>query len=328
MSLARIILTGTFVLFGLIGTIGFFKKLTHKSGGPKEAAIMPQAPVEKRRAPPQARPVEIEKTAVKQAPVIPVTLGEDLPNVDRLFELFTTGPKKLPIVETVTYTSNVSWLKGRPAWIADYASHFGTSRHFIARSLNGRSDYFTQKILPGSRFNVFKKDKHLQFHLVIDVSRCKMGFYYVDLDTNERVLLKTYKVGLGKVDAEKPSGTLTPLGKYTLNDHVAIYQPGIMGYHQDRKVEMIQVFGTRWLPISELKGYGIQGLPWTQDPKTGELVEQRELIGKYNSDGCIRLAHEDIEELYAIVISKPTFVQIVRDFREAILPAVEVAVPR
>ncbi len=262
-------------------------------------------------------------------------LKDDFPNIDRIFQLYTTGSSRLPIVETITYSSTVSWLKGRPAWIADYATHFNTSRHFIARSLNGRADYFSQKVSEGSKFNVFRKDKKINFHLLVDVSRCKMGFYYVDLDTHERVLLKTYRVGLGKLDPASPSGTLTPLGRYILGNRVAIYQPGMMGFYQDQKVEMVRVFGTRWIPLEQegektiltAKGYGLQGAPWNVDAASGQPIEGREVIGAYDSDGCIRLASEDIEELYSIVLTKPTFVEIVKDFHEVKLPGVEVAAP-
>ena len=63
------------------------------------------------------------------------------------------------------------------------------------------------------------------------------------------------------------------------------------------------------------------------DPDTGQMVENRESIGAYDSDGCIRLSSEDIEELFAIVLTKPTFIEIVKDFHEAKLPGVEVAAP-
>ena len=81
----------------------------------------------------------------------------------RLEDFFLKGVDKFPIVETITYTSRVPWLKGRPAWIADYASFHQTSRHFIARSLNGKEDYETQKVSPGDTFNVIKKDKSIVF---------------------------------------------------------------------------------------------------------------------------------------------------------------------
>jgi lipoprotein-anchoring transpeptidase ErfK/SrfK len=253
-----------------------------------------------------------------------IAVEDDFPAMDRIHQLFTTGPSKLPIVETVTYSSNVPWLKGRPAWIADYAAHYQTSRHFIARSLNGKPDYFTQKVSTGNRFNVFRLDKNIQFYLLIDVSLCKMGFYYVDLGTQERVLLKTYRVGLGRSDPTLSSQTLTPLGKFTLGDKVAIYKPGIMGLFRGQRTEMVRVFGTRWLPFAHFEeaGYGIHGAPWKEE--NGTFVEN---IGTYDSDGCIRLSAQDIEELFAIVITKPTFVEIVKDFHEAKLPGKEVAVP-
>ena len=73
------------------------------------------------------------------------TIKDTFPEADRMAQLFRTKGEKLPIVETVSYTSRVDWLKGRPAWIADYAAHFATSRHFIARSLNGKADYLRKK---------------------------------------------------------------------------------------------------------------------------------------------------------------------------------------
>lgn len=250
--------------------------------------------------------------------------------VDRVNLLFTTDASKLPYVETVTYTSRVPWLKGRAAWIADYASYYQTTRHFIARSLNKKADYFSQKVGPGDRFNVFKKDIDVSFHLLIDLSNRKMWFYLVDQKTSERMLLKTYRVGVGRKDNKKSSGYLTPIGKYKLGEKVAIYQPGTMGIFRDQKVEMIRIFGTRWIPFEKelencsdvAKGYGLHGTPWVNDA-TGKLAEDREKIGQYNSDGCIRLASEDMEEIFAIVLTKPTVVEIVKEFKDAKLPGVE-----
>lgn len=244
----------------------------------------------------------------------------ELPEVDRIEEFFNKGEPKLPIVETIIYKSHVPWQKGRPAWLSDYASHYNTSRHFIARSLNGSRDYFKQELKENDRFNVLRSDKKYQFHFVVDSSRCRMWFYYVDLDNNnEKVLLKTYHVGLGRIDSSKTSGLLTPLGTYSLGSKIATYKPKSMGTYQGNKIEMITVFGTRWIPFDKeinnctepSKGFGLHGTPWLQgvDNDTG--------IGKYESDGCIRLATPDIEEIYAIVVSKPTTIEIVRDFSEA-----------
>ena len=245
-------------------------------------------------------------------------------SVDRVRQLFSKGSDKLPIVETVTYSSRVNWLKGRPAWLADYASHFNTSRHFIARSLNNKLDYVNQKVSIGDRFNVFKKNISIEFHLLINLSTAKMQFSYIDLDSKEETLLKTYPVGLGRIDPNSPSGCLTPVGKFKLGSKVAIYTPGVTGFYQNRKIEMIDVFGTRWLPLDEAlegcsdyaKGYGIHGVPCHFDPSTGVLREEKELIGDYNSDGCIHMTKDHIEELFAIVISKPTTVEIIRGTTE------------
>lgn len=291
----------------------------------------------KRPAPAPATEVVVAPVVVAPPPkavvkkeALPVVQAENLPEANRIGQLFALDSAKLPFVETISYTSRVPWLKDRPAWIADYASHFETSRHFIARSLNRKADYFTQKVSPGDRFNVFKRDRPVQFHLLIDLKRCKLWFYAYDIEAGERTLLKTYRVGLGRSEGSRASGFLTPVGKYSLGEKVAIYKPGTMGTFQDKKTEMIRIFGTRWIPFDRelegcsdpAKGFGIHGAPWVAEGN-GQLAEDKSQIGKYSSDGCIRMSAEDMEELFAIVITKPTVVEIVRDFHEARLPGVE-----
>lgn len=257
------------------------------------------------------------------------------PKIDRMHQLFTTEANKFPIVETISFNPKVNWLEGRLAWIADYASYFKTSRHFIARSLNGKADYFSQNVSQGNKFNVYKLDRPFEFHIAIDLSQCQMALYYFDQLTNERVMLKTYTVGVGRKDETKSSGYLTPTGTFKLGSKIAIYKPGIMGTFQDKKVEMIRIFGTRWLPFESIqtseeglaKGLGIHGLPW-QDASDGEnLQENITSIGCYSSDGCIRLTKEDIEELFAVVISKPCFVHIGYCIDDMTLPGIEVVQP-
>ena len=313
-------LIGTVALFGAIGFVGWMKR-NPKPPQPRQELVQ-EIPIPK-KAEPVAKAPEPKKPPEQK-------VAESLPDADRIQQLFALDSSKLPIVETVSYTSRVPWLKGRPAWIADYASYYGTSRHFIARSLNKKVDYLTQKVSPGDRFNVFKKDKNINFHLLIDLSRCKMWFYYIDLDSNERVLLKTYKVGLGRLDPRKASGCLTPTGKYSLGEKIAIYKPGTMGLFQDQKTEMIRIFGSRWIPFEgeiegctePAKGLGLHGAPWILDAG-GQLVEDKAKIGKYDSDGCIRIAANDIEEIFSIVITKPATVELVKDYREAKLPGKE-----
>lgn len=344
MSIQRYLTIGAISLFTVIGVAACFKKFIHLKQ-PTTASALKESPLERGETPvvsAESRAVAEEGEKTQNVPFSPTsadfnleTLQDDFPMVDRVFQLFTTGQSKLPIVETITYSSSVPWLKGRPAWIADYAAHYHTSRHFIARSLNGKADYFSQKAFEGSKFNVFRNDKQIQFYLLVDVSRLKMGLYYVDLNTKERVLLKTYRVSLGRLDPTKPSGTLTPLGRYQLGDKVAIYQPGTLSYFLDQKVEMIRVFGTRWIPFEQEidrataspKGYGLYGAPWSIDQSSGKWVEQRACIGKNDTDGGIRLLSEDVEEIFSIIISKPTFIEIVRDFRHAKLPGNEVSNP-
>ncbi|MBS4166683.1 Uncharacterized protein NEOC65_001776 [Neochlamydia sp. AcF65] len=246
-----------------------------------------------------------------------------LPEENRVMEFFNTTSPKFPIVETITYKSRVNWQKGRPAWLSDYANHYKTSRHFIARSLNGKPDYLKQDVNEGARFNILHPHKMIHFHLLIDLSRCQMWFYYYDINTKEKVLVKTYKVGLGRLDPSARSGLLTPLGIYSLGSRVAVYSPKIMGIHQGAKVEMIRIFGTRWIPFEKelhgttapAKGLGIHGMPWLV--KNGTLMEDTNSLSKYESDGCIRMAAEDIEELYSIIISRPTTLELTKDFFKA-----------
>lgn len=338
----KIFLLFTVALFLVIGIAAYVKKKPESASEPVNTVAVAAVPV------PVELPLGKEEPIIQAAPVAPrmaspmFTHSEDdnllksrssegLPTADRVMELFNVSGPQLPIVETVTYKSRVGWQKGRPAWISDYATHYNTSRHFIARSLNGKPDYLKQDVAEGNRFNVFRLDKNIEFYLLIDLSRAKMWMYYVDTDTNERVLLKTYDVGLGRPDRSKASGILTPLGKYSLGNRIVIYQPGTTGFHNGQKVELIRVFGTRWIPFEKeisnttapAKGFGIHGVPWVTDPKTGQLVEDDSSVGKYEGDGCIRLATKDIEELYSIIITKPTTVELVQDFYEAKLPGKE-----
>ena len=110
------------------------------------------------------------------------------------------------------------------------------------------------------------------------------------------------------------------------------YKPGVMGYFNHEKTEMIRVFGTRWIPFekeiknctSPAKGFGIHGAPWIEG-KGGKLEGSDQGIGKYEGDGCIRLFTSDIEEVYAIITSQTAFVHLVRDYHDADLPGRELA---
>lgn len=325
MSLGKILGLTAFILFSVIALTAFLK-----DSGEAPALVSKVEPIEidleEEIVKPKVQevikelPVVVKASFEPPAPIIkPPTPAKELPEADRLDELFSVTGPKLPFVETIIYKSRVAWQKGRPAWLSDYASHFGTSRHFIARSLNGKADYFKQDVSDGDKFNVLKQDRDLEFQLVVDTSRCKLWLFA--LDGGKQVLLKTFSVSLGRKDSSKESGMLTPLGKYSLGDKVAIYKPGVMGHYKGQKTEMIRVFGTRWIPFSKEtrdstappKGFGIHGVPWAKG-KGGEWEEDLLSLGKYESDGCIRLASDDIETIFAIIISHPAYIELVRDY--------------
>ncbi len=313
MSFPKVLVITAILLFGGIGLLSLFKSKNAPSQGEAEASLVKQSHVEN---------MENEERGLTLS-------DEELPTANRIDMLFNTSKhRQLPIVETVTYSSRVSWIKGRPAWIADYASEFETSTHFISRSLSRKANYGYFKVANGDRFNVLKKDHPHEFYLLVDQSRLKCWFYYVDKVKDERVLLNVYNVGLGREDSNALSGSLTPIGKYSLGDRVAVYKPGVMGFYNSERVEMMRTFGTRWIPFEEelancsepAKGFGIHGAPWIEEVNS-HLIEDATTIGQYDSDGCIRFRTEDIEEIYAITITKPTVIEIVPSFEAASLPA-------
>ncbi len=293
------------VLFGVMGLMALRQRA---------AEVEPEIAVDE--------PIVIQPAVAAGAPV-------ELPDANRMNEFFNTGMPRLPIVETVTYSPKVSWLPGKSAWVENYASYFSTSRHMIARSLNGCSDYESQQVSNGDRFNVFAKDKPVSFHLVVDVSRARMWVYYLDESAGTRTLVKSYPVGLGRADSKRASGFLTPLGTYDLGQKIAVYRPGMTGLYNKEPIEMVQIFGTRWIPFdgeiegctAPSRGLGLHGCPWIT--KSGELVEDRSGLGTFESDGCIRLATEDMEELFSVIITKPARIYLVRDFFDAKLPGKE-----
>lgn len=320
--MAKVLFVTALILFSLIGVALFFKKPVQTEVRTLNAPVEIELETEVKPFEQEPQEEVVFPKAEEDIASVATNADEFLPEVDRIDELFNKVDPKLSIVETITYKSRVPWQKGRPAWLSDYAAHYETSRHFIARSLNGKPDYLKQDVSEGDRFNVLRKDKDISFHLLIDTSRCKMWFYYSDADS-KNVLLKTYNVSLGRKDGTKTSGLLTPLGKYSIGNRVAIYKPKVTGYHKGQKTEMVRVFGTRWIPFDKeisgctepAKGFGLHGVPWRDTDSA--LSEDLSSIGKYESDGCIRLATKDIEEIFAIIITKPAIVELVKDFRQS-----------
>lgn len=350
MSFIKGFVLSVVVLFAIVGGLGLSKKAKLKNANvavqeaveeksPQEtAAYLAEAekayitaPIKSEKAPAKVEKVVAKIEAAPPAHIDSLDMA-DYDKTNQVQRFFTLGKNKFPFVETISYKSKVPWLQGRPAWIADYASHYSTSRHFIARSLNAKADYYTQKVASGDQFNVFSLDTNLEFHLVVDLEQHMMWFYAHDVDKDKRYFIRTYPIACGKEDATSPSGCLSPVGTFKLGEKVAIYKPDVEGFFKDTKVEMVTVFGTRWIPYSgeddyslaSIKGYGIHGAPWQRNEKTGELQEVKDAIGKNVSSGCIWLHQDDIEELFSIVITKPTTIQIVKKFQDAKLPGVEI----
>lgn len=96
--------------------------------------------------------------------------------------------------------------------------------------------------------------------------------------------VKQYDVGIGKDDK-------TPVGKFEVAEKlikpVWYSGDGVYPYGHPKNV-----LGTRWIGLKDkpgLYGYGIHG---TAEPES---------IGKSESNGCVRLRNEDVEEIYAFV---------------------------
>ncbi len=277
---------------------------------------------------------EVEPAApIELSPLTPTSDDSLLPrDVDLMAQLFNPYPPLLPIVETISYSGRVAWLTGRAAYLGDYAAHHKTSKHFISRSLHGMGNYISDVVSNGNKFNVLKTDKNIEFHLLVDLSRLKMWVYYYDKDEDQRVLLKSYPVCAGRLDSNCRSGSLTPFGTFSLGSEIAVYKPGSLGTFKNEVKEMISIFGVRWIPFDRevahctaaCKGIGIHGIPWHRDAE-GEYTEYRGCIGNYESNGCIRMHTEDVEELFSVIVSRPSLIHVVPDFSEAKLPGKEIS---
>jgi len=91
---------------------------------------------------------------------------------------------------------------------------------------------------------------------------------------------------------------------------------------------MIEVYGTRWMPFDRelencsdgAKGYGIHGLPCRFIEEKGAIEEIESVVGVRNTDGSLRLHKDDVEELFSIIITKPTIVEVVKNKKDVHLP--------
>jgi hypothetical protein len=125
MAIPKVILVGTLSLFAVIGTVGTVKKIFFSPKKPSVvAAVAPAKEIKRVVTPVATSAAPVKKAEPPKAAPAAQPAPKEVKRVDRIGQLFTTGPTKLPIVETITYSSQVPWLKGRPAWVGDYAQPF------------------------------------------------------------------------------------------------------------------------------------------------------------------------------------------------------------
>lgn len=125
-------------------------------------------------------------------------------------------------------------------------------------------------IKPGQRFKITKSN----FSILVRKGKNKLY-----LKNNEK-LVRVYKVATGKDNS-------TPEGRFTIINRLESptwYTAGAIFPPESPE----NILGSRWLGLSE-KGYGIHGTDSPDD------------IGKYVTNGCIRLLEQDIQELYKLV---------------------------
>lgn len=149
------------------------------------------------------------------------------------------------------------------------AKEFNTTVELIMRSNNLTSD----KIMPGKKIKVWTA----AFNILVDKSQ-----NILVLKTKDEEIVKTYIVATG-------ANNSTPVGTFTIVDRIPNppwFKPGAVKPIPAGDPE--NILGTRWLGIS-VPSYGIHG---TTEPQS---------LGKQATQGCVRMANSDVEELYTIV---------------------------
>ncbi|MDY7010540.1 MAG: L,D-transpeptidase family protein [Planctomycetota bacterium] len=140
------------------------------------------------------------------------------------------------------------------------------------------------------------------FHAVISKSRCVMDVFLEEPKTGGKIFVRRFRVGVG-MDGSTPAGQwcVSLGGKMT---HAPWTPPassnlprkriqwGQPGYPLGKMGYWISIEGIGKTPYTREDGYGIHG---TNNPDS---------IGKASSLGCIRLADDDIEMVFAMLYEK------------------------
>ncbi len=146
------------------------------------------------------------------------------------------------------------------------AREFKTTPDLIRKSNNLSSDIIT----PGKKIKVWKAP----FSILVDKSQ-----NILILKSDEEII-KTYVVATGK-DNSTPTGNFKITSKLV---NPTWFKTGAVIPAGSAE----NVLGTRWMGLDK-PSYGIHG---TTDPKT---------LGEQVTQGCVRMANPDVEELYTIV---------------------------
>jgi lipoprotein-anchoring transpeptidase ErfK/SrfK len=150
--------------------------------------------------------------------------------------------------------------------LAKIAKEFKTTPELIMKSNKISGD----KIFPGKKIKVW----NAALNLVIDKSQNMLML------KSDDEIIKTYVVSTG-VDNSTPAGAFKIINKI---QNPTWFKAGtvVPAGSPDN------ILGTAWLGFN-LPGYGIHG---TIDPQN---------LGRQVTQGCIRMANADVEELYIIV---------------------------
>lgn len=146
------------------------------------------------------------------------------------------------------------------------AKHFNTTIDLIKKSNNISGD----TIYPGRSIKVWAAP----FSILVDKSQ------NVLILESEGEIIKTYTVSTG-ANNSTPVGTFKIVNKL---ENPTWFKAGAQVPPESPE----NILGTRWMGF-DLGGYGIHG---TTDPES---------LGKQVTQGCVRMANQDVEELYIIV---------------------------
>lgn len=150
--------------------------------------------------------------------------------------------------------------------LAKIAAEFKTTPELVSKSNNISGD----RILPGRKIKIWKSP----FTIFVDKSQ-----NILILKSDEEVI-KTYVVSTGK-------NNCTPVGTFKITNKLinpTWFKAGAVVASGAPE----NILGTRWMGF-DLAGYGIHG---TTEPQ---------YLGQQVTQGCVRMANSDVEELYTIV---------------------------